>query len=492
MDRPVDQGNFFRTVSNTIVLASALYLVLNVDIVESCSKSTQGTVEYIAGACGFESASSNDSIRIGSLDLPWSQDCAGHNALLVLLGIVAWTCCASPTWKLVIKLLATIPLAIFTNSIRVMLIATYRISLYPAEESSSIHYLLGLICAIPAVYVISGDLLRDQKISWIELGYYVSLMSLLSAFMPAPGGWVVAASAIGLLLPRLAFDSPIFQLPRLQMLFWSAMGVGIALLQIESFWLAWLLICPWILSWKNLILPRCCFLLVGTVPLFATLPLIQVAVMIGLLLQFRYFHQLIKSDNSAFLPTASYDSKRPAHQIALFIPLTLPFVAPILATSLISPLPPPPTVMKRSVADNGYQIRVFGQPNSIAMFWYGEPVSGRHHSVRNCLAFKGVQTRPIHGEPGTYCSPQMWIRECYFVGDRRISSYVHYAAVCFPPITSHGIHIVIQAPRSKLGQEYFIRESERLFQTLEREIKEQIYGFVTSNGDTQINSSANL
>ena len=75
------------------------------------------------------------------------------------------------------------------------------------------------------------------------------------------------------------------------------------------------------------------------------------------------------------------------------------------------------------------------------------------------------------GPPGPLQLPQFhYVRNAdgtsvhadFLVDEDLLKTYSGYVTRCFPPITSHGVHIVFQASKRSVDQEHFIQETHRI------------------------------
>lgn len=59
-------------------------------------------------------------------------------------------------------------------------------------------------------------------------------------------------------------------------------------------------------------------------------------------------------------------------------------------------------------------------------------------------------------------SETAWLREWFILDGKLHDSYLGYVTRCFPPFTSHGVHVVLQAPKATTSREHFLKESQRI------------------------------
>lgn len=118
--------------------------------------------------------------------------------------------------------------------------------------------------------------------------------------------------------------------------------------------------------------------------------------------------------------------------------------------------------MRASIDGEAFRVRTLGQSNDVAAFWHGGAHQGRHHSIKTCLQFRGVETNALERVPGAMQSENMWIRELFILDGDLHSSYLDYVTRCIPPFTSHGVHIVFQASKAAVDRDHFLNETQKI------------------------------
>ena len=190
---------------------------------------------------GAAAVSDANGMTIGKLQVPWTQDCAGLNLLLVLLAVVVWLHRAEPlSWHLGLRLALAVPAGLAANVARVLTLIAGRWWFFPAVESDQVHYLLGFVWLLPFLILF----LPKNRQSFTSLAvaalHACAVLALLASLSGAPGGgWVTLCA-----LACLAHCGPQpWTTQRLVLsLGWVAAAVFIGMSSMESLWLPWLLV----------------------------------------------------------------------------------------------------------------------------------------------------------------------------------------------------------------------------------------------------------
>ena len=139
-----------------------------------------------------------------------------------------------------------------------------------------------------------------------------------------------------------------------------------------------------------------------------------------------------------------------------------PFVLPGLAGTPPAPLAPPPGLMAVSLAPAVHRVRLIGQSDDLAVFWYGAGADGRHHSVVSCMRYQGKILEAVPDVRHVLADEEHWVREIFIQGGELAQTYGGYLAATFAPFSDPGIHVIFQARRSAMSAAYFARASEQL------------------------------
>jgi exosortase/archaeosortase family protein len=400
----------------------------------------------LAHLFAIQAVDQGTAVQLGKVVLPWTRDCSGVNTLLILLGACIWFDRDQRNGvPFYLRLALCIPAAVAANFLRIITIALYRYVAYPEAESVELHFLFGFLWLIPFLALLLRDFRSPGTTRWLEIVYAVVLLSLLAPVAFEPGGMIVVACAVFWLSQGRSRTLPsgvsVYAYGA-----WCAAALAIAWLRMESLWIPWLLTCPRIAPGRLLTSPSGLTVLLGTIPVVAmkvllgTIPVVamngamQVVVIISL--AWNLWRVLgIKIDRET--------------------PGTL-----IGAQSLAER--PPAGVMTKRITPNGYQIRVAGQPADISLFWYSAFSDGRHHTVEACMRFRGITLENVSGEDSVFAGADKWYREFFIQDGHLASSYGQYLVRTLVPLSNAGVHIILQAPKSKMSASYFAMQSEKV------------------------------
>lgn len=395
--------------------------------------------------CGWAMEWQDGGIRIGQVHVPWSEDCSGIAYFLTLPAVaafVAWS--GAARWSIARVVVLPVLLALLVNAARVAAILGYRLAFAPEVESAQLHYLLGFIGLVPALLVLLPKEARAAH--WLSCLQLSAALGLLCPHLSAPGGaWMLIAAV---LVAWRRGNRLEHQAARWQWTLWSLGAVWIALTQMESLWLAWLLACPWRgIAWHRE--PETAIALFFTVPLIAMqrwAPLVLVAVAIVMLL--RWWRD--RDSINAAAPGTSL-----IRQLAFSLIFLLPYVSLAFAHSDSAIFAPPASLQPALAARNSYELHLSGQPSGIRADWIAAQGGGRHHTVQVCMAYRGEHLREAEADVPVFTDGRVLRREFFLFPDALIDDYVGYLRHTFWPGSGTGVHLIFSATASGITPKAF-------------------------------------
>ena len=464
----MDQSTFNHkpsSVTRTLVALVAVFVLLHLaGTNDLLSNLTRPVVIGLVKLLGVAAQDAGQELILGRLRVPWTRDCAGVNILTMLWAITLWSNRADPfTFRYWVRIIAAAPAALLANIARIFTLLAYRYLLFPAVETPQLHYFIGFLWLIPCLpfFVPRGG--RSPSCYLLETLYLVVGLSLVSPFVSAPGGNLVAASLL-LLLAQAKYTPKGALLPGLV---WITSAIFIAAASMESFWIPWLLLCPWFCEPKQVRSPLRLLLVLGTIPLVSMHSMGQWLIAGAVLLEIR---SLVLS-KSAIAETSEIIGdvlswKAHAASAGLCIMLVFPFIASS-ATGLLRPsVRPPSGVMWRLVAVNTYEVRLIGQPGDIHLMWYGPSGDGRHHTLPVCMRYRGIELKPVVNEKAVMTDGNMWMYEFFIHQDELLLDYRTYLTRTFWPWSPAGVHLITSASTKSIGAKEFARQSLLLVKEL--------------------------
>lgn len=450
-----ERSTLIRTISAGLLVFALMYSTRTGD---ALSWLTRPAVAAVVSTFGGHAVDGGTDIIIGKLRVPWSRDCAGFDVLVVLWGLILWSCRRDPvSRRFWIRLILAIPAAVLANIGRVLTIIVWRQAFYPAVESPQMHYFIGFLWLLPllALFVPRGG--RPFISYAVETSVLAAALSLVAPQAAAPGGVWVTACAL-LLLAGQQWQTLTSRLDHALAFVWFAAAIFITGAGMESLWLPWLLLCPWYFPRRWLFTPAV-LLLPGTVPAIAmkfpwlTLPGIFTALWL-----------LTKTGKPSPPPAENRSLGWPAG-LALLVTLLVPFTASTLGPALKKKSTPPGGLMVQLIEPGSFLIRFLGQTPDLTMTWNAPSGSGRHHTLSVCLLYRG---RKIHEEPscaGVQTDDQLWMTEAFLMPDGELYPYDAYLRQTLVPFTPAGVHLIAAAPKesmpaanfNEVAHEYFRR-----------------------------------
>jgi len=440
-----------RTVIAAVLLALAIPLMQSRDPLAMVSRPL---VVGVLGLLGLDAVDGGEHIRVGHLEVPWSGDCNGGNLLILLLALAVWVTRQEPIgWRYGMRLAAMLPAAIVANLLRVLTLIGYRAIAFPSVESPQTHYFIGFVWLIPFLALITPRDGRPLSRSLLETSHAAAVLALLAPVSGTPNGTLISLAAIVILSTSRAVEDPGGR----RLFFaggWALSGVAIALLHVESFWLPWLLLCPLLDAGGRI--PRAAWL----IGLACTHPLVAIhawswgLAAIGVFFAWRSRSLPVEWVAAAGNP--GWKRFTIFAQPAWIACLAMPFLASSFAGApQRNPWTPPTDVLSRTLGLEGYEVRLPGQSGNIGLACYPAPGSDRHHTVKVCLKYRGVDLVPSEERESVMTEGKHWYREFFLHEDALLRSYSAYVRKTFRPRADPGVHLIFVAPRGEIGAAEF-------------------------------------
>jgi exosortase/archaeosortase family protein len=419
--------------------ASAVLLLVHLARAKDIfSDFTRPTVTFALNLFGIGAVDHGTTIAVGRLEVPWTRDCAWLNLLLVLMALTIWVNRSEPLgFRYWFKIAATVPAALLANVLRVLSLIGYREAFYPNVESPQLHYFLGLVWLLPFVTLVVPKGNRPLSHVLVEAMQAASVVALLAPMSGVPGGDVVTIAAVlGLAQSKVQTDA--LRARSLLTVGWMLAAVAISLVGMESLWMPWLLTCPllvsrqWIFSLSGLVLT------VATHPLFAMLPGGTTVIWLAMGLACWQWLQNSELSETSTSPPSGWRIS-PMAAAAFFI---LPFVASTLFDRGHQGFTPPASTSFEAIASDAFSVRTPGQPDNIGLVWFNPSGNGRHHSMKVCMKYRGVELEPTAECADVYSDGSRFMREFYLQEGNLIASYTSYIKQTFRPLSSPGVHLI--------------------------------------------------
>ncbi|MCX6857064.1 MAG: archaeosortase/exosortase family protein [Verrucomicrobia bacterium] len=401
---------------------------------------------------GFDVVDRGEVMAVGNLHVPWTRDCAGINLLLILLALAVWVNRherqAGLFW---LRVLSMIPAALAANVLRVLTLIAYRTLAYPGVESPQTHYFIGFIWLVPFVTLVTPRDLRVKSSGIMETLHAAAVVSLLAPMSGTPNAELITLAAVVCLARCRVRETSLCLL-----LSWLVGGFGIAIVSMESFWLPWLLLCPLLVDHRRLRVP-------GLICTACTHSLIAMHswawLLAGAGLLITYFSRVEdECPNDEAKPFRSPLT----WQAAFFASLTLPFIVSTLLSLGQESWQPPTSVESRSINQCGYEIRLRGQSEHIGLACYGAASRDRHHTVKVCLKYRGIDVENVKERPLVFTEGHHWFREFFLQDGKLLPDHTAYVKSTFRPWSDPGVHLIFATLCDKQSPTDFSADCERL------------------------------
>lgn len=443
-----------RTLGAAGFVAAAVWFTQSQDALREI---TRPLVIAIVNAIGIAASDKGDVMAIGKLEVPWTRDCAGMNLLLIMLALGVWVNREEPSVrKFWLRVLAMVPAALAANVLRVLTLIAYRMVAYPVVESPQTHYFMGFIWMVPFITLITPRVGRPAWHPLMETFQAAAVVALLAPMTGMPNGSMITVAVIlALSQCRLRLD---FWKTRVMLtVLWVAAGAGVAMLNMESFWLPWLLCCPLLLDMRWLFSPAGALVMLSTQSMFAMQSWAPYLGWSGIGLA--VWAMLKKNEEAADevkvetveLPPVDRNNTSWLRPL-LGLGCAACFMVPFLASTLLSMgqlnWHPPETVRSRPLGNHGFEVQVPGQPAGMALACYAAEGKDRHHTVQVCLKYRGTELEPVAGEAGVYSDGKHWLREFFLQDGKLLQGYPEYLKSTFRPGSDPGVHLIFISPHS--------------------------------------------
>jgi len=379
------------------------------------------------------------TLVVGTLQVPWSDDCAGVAYFAILPLVACWSSWSAggpaSLWRI---LGMPLVLACVLNLLRVASIVICRWWLLPEVESQQLHFFLGFVWLLPALWLLLPP--AKARHAWLSALHLSALLAMLTPQLQAPGGALIALTSVLALCLRLSNPAG----KQGATLGWITHGLWflaagwIIVSRMESLWL------PWLLMWPGLSRQRppllVWLLLPATLPLAAMHGLWSWLVFgpVGLVAARTLARRLsIKMPSNEPIP-------RPWQTQALWTcALLLPFVILNLGANKVQPLDQPPyAIRSERISEGRHVLHLSEQPDNMRVDWISPQQGGRHHTLRVCMAYRGEHLHGIEEAPTVLTDGRVWRSEYFLVKGRLLENYRDYLLHSFLPGSSAGVHLI--------------------------------------------------
>jgi exosortase/archaeosortase family protein len=446
-------GKMLRGVFSAAVVAVLIRLAQAKDLF---SDFTRPIVILALHLLGLDAESNGNTITVGHLEVPWTRDCSGLNLLLILMALAVWVNRREKAdLRYWLRIATMIPAALLANVARVLSLIAYREAFYPEIESPQLHYFLGLIWVLPFVALVipRGD--RAMRQVLVESFHAAAVVALLAPMAGAPGGDTITLAAV-MCLAQSRFNTDRSLYNRLGSLVWIVVGSVIVLTGMESLWLPWMLVCPFLIPSKWVFSLCGVVLTAASHPLFGMIP---GAVMISWGFIALAAWEWLQSPKKKVSKEPVDYTLRAFFWRAQPFGVALCFVLPFTASTMMAGKPvikaPPADVLTRAIPYDGYQILMANQPRNIALVWYSPHGNSRHHTLKVCMKYRGIELTPTKDCAEVFTDGKFFYREFFLHQKDLLASYPEYLQHTFRPWTSPGIHLIFSVATESVNPNEF-------------------------------------
>lgn len=305
----------------------------------------------------------------------------------------------------------------------------------------------------------------------METLHAAAVVSLLAPMSGTPNATLISlAAVICLSLCRVRESS------RTMLYLWLVGGIAIAIVSMESFWLPWLLLCPLVVDLRKLRLFHSTCLLC-THSLIAMQPWAWWLAIAGVVVSQRSKVGIGGSLPANKIQAGEEDRKMIVSslekQAAFFASLALPFTASTLLSLGQAAWTPPTTVEARPINQSGYEIRMRGQPEHIGLACYAAASRDRHHTVKVCLKYRGIEVASVEKTPLVFTEGRHWFREFFLQDGHLLTDYAAYVKSTFRPWSDPGVHLIFVSLCEKQSPAEFSAACEQLADQFHRQCSTQ-------------------
>lgn len=422
---------------------------------------TRPVVLFLLKGAGVAATDSGAFLLIGRLEVPWSRDCAGLNLLILLLAVAIWVNRnESPGLAYWARLALMIPAALVANIARIFTIIGYRHYFHPAIESPQLHYFFGLLWLVPFAILAMPKESRPRSALIFELLHTASVVALLSPMVDGPGGIGLSIAVVfGLAHCRLPLKLSVLRLVAFAA--WLLAAAGIIWFGFESFWMPWLLVCPLLADPAWVLRPTGGLLILAAHPMFALIPGGEAVtwIVIGLA-TWKMFSQVAQSPDS--WPVEALHGSVVFCMGAGMLAFVLPFLSSAFVGVGSEKLLPPEWVAKKEIPGAGFQIQLPGQSDDIGLFWYMPSGRQRHHTLKICMKYRGIDLHPSGQDASVMTDGDLWMREFFIQDGRLLDSHLDYVKSTLGPGKSPGVHLIFVAMKSSMDAKQFDAAAQKL------------------------------
>lgn len=463
-----------RTVLAAITIAGAVHFSQQTDLLVDY---TRPVVMSSLSLLGIEATQSAESIIIGKLEIPWTRDCSGMNLLLILMALAVWVNREEKCFRrFLLRVFAMIPAALLANTLRVLTLISYRTIFYPAVEGPQTHYFMGFLWLIPFIMLITPRESRPRLFSGMETLHAAAVIALLAPISGSPNATLVSLAAI-VCLSQCKMQNDYSRTRQWLMLLWVGGGVGIGLVNMESFWLPWLLTCPlfadtrWLLRFQGILVLACTHAMIAMQPWAWGL---AAGGAVAAWLSYRsnkhpngtpVEKEIGHKRNSK--PEFHWNRKNEKHFAAIcsyaifLLAIPLPFLASTVISFERTTWHPPAGLEARLVNQSGYEIKLPGQTRELGLICYFSENRDRHHTLSVCLKYRGIELENLDEQPNVKTDGRNWYREYFFHDETLHSDYTSYIESSFRPLSAPGLHLIFVSDREVKSPAEFNDECER-------------------------------
>jgi len=399
----------------------------------------------VLGILGLFNISAFDhghDITVGRLEIPWTGDCAGLNLLVLLLAVAIWLN-RNESFNLIhwIRILGMIPAAIIANVCRVFTLIGYRELFYPTIETPQLHYFFGLVWLVPFAFLAMPGRSRHITARIFELLHVAGVIALLAPQTSGPDGLGLTLAVV-LSLSHCKLAENISKKRLLLLVLWILSAGAFAVSGMESFWLPWILVCPLVLDEKWITTLPGVIITLSTHPLFALLPGSEIITWVTIAWVAWKFYIVS--------PSIAGPVEIPPHwnweKIFLIAGTSLLFLLPFLASSFfpgnLEQWVPPKCSKIEPIPGNGYLITLPGQPDQLGLLWYNPSGTHRHHTLKICLKYSGVDVVPSKEDPEVFTDGTHWFKEFFLQGGKLLRTHGSYVVSTLAPGSAAGVHVI--------------------------------------------------
>jgi exosortase/archaeosortase family protein len=451
-----------RTVVAVGVIAGLVHLAQAPDALRDF---TRPIVISILRVLGFTVEDRGEMMSVGHLEVPWTRDCAGVNLLLILLALAIWVNREEKlSFRLALRIGFMVPAALAANVARVLTLISWRTVFYPAVESPQTHYFLGLVWLVPFVSLITPKSTRPRAHGFMETLHAAAVVALLAPMSGSPNGALITLAAV-LSLAQCSLRTDHLRMRTALTLVWLIGGIGIAVINMDSFWLPWMLTCPLLLAADSIKSPARWVVIACT---HSVLVMQSWALPLGIMGIALVLGSWLKGNSMS--PSSDASQGVGFGQSAIRSLCLVFFALPFVASTFLSVDPvkwsPPSSVRSRPMGSEGLELILPGQSSEMGLLCYSSPGRDRHHSIKVCLNYRGIDITSVDDESPVMTDGKHWLREFFLQDGNLLADYGSYLRRTFRPWASPGQHLIFITPRENFSPADFERQCTRLAESL--------------------------